>query len=294
MNTPNTQQTQQTPQNEPLSGEAAGKVPVPDTDFAALADEMLSDAEDGFVFDEEDSQQQEGGGPSEEEGQGQEGLLKEGQESGEEPPLTPAEEEQPAGEAAPAPDMVKLRQTEVERLTGVYALSDEDARTMTVEPEKVVPRLMAEMHANVVEAVVAVLGAQLPSVVESLTNQVKVRASTEDAFYGKFPALRDKKFEKTVQDSLRIARTSDPKASVDEVLTQAGILASLKHRVPLPKELMPGAEVTAPGVGQSGKPGQQPRRSFVPTAPGGSSATSKQPRNEFEALADEFLDEDTQ
>lgn len=284
---------------EQLRGEAAGKVEVPETDFGALADDFRASPDDDDFVDvgDEDGHEaigetSEGGDPGAQgEEEGQEGeVLNAGE--GEEtlPPSGEGEGEgQPEGAAVPPPDMAKLRQAEVERLTSVYALSDEDARTMTVEPEKIVPKMMAEMHANIVEAVVAVLGAQLPAVVESLGEQKRARVSAEDAFYKQFPALKGEKFRKTVEESIRISRTADPKASMQEVIIQAGILASLKHRVALPEDLMPEATVSAPAVGQAPKP----KRSFVPAAPAGNApAGAGKPKNEFEALAEEFLSED--
>jgi hypothetical protein len=284
---------------EELRGEAAGKVEVPETDFGALAEDFLnSPGDDDFVDVGDDDgqpaadQPKEGGDPGakgEEEGQEDEVLNPDPE--GETPPESVDGEGQPEGAAVPPPDMAKLRQAEVERLTSVYALSDEDARTMTVEPEKIVPKMMAEMHANIVEAVVAVLGAQLPAVVESLGEQKRARVSAEDAFYKRFPALKGEKFRKSVEESIRIARTSDPKASMQEVIIQAGILASLKHRVALPEDLMPEATVSAPAVGQA----PRQKRSFVPAAPAGNApAGAGRSRNEFESLAEEFLSEDNE
>lgn len=281
--------------NEQPRGEAATRVEVPDTDYAALAASMLDDVQlpdDGGDQDGQEGQEgeeeellTEGGGPAKEgdgDGagtgeEGQEGALQEG-------------EGQATAEAVPQPDMAKLRQAEVERLTGVYSFSDDDARTMTVEPEKVLPRKLAEMHANIVETVVAVLGAQLPGVVEALADGKRQRASTEDAFYKMFPALKKAEFRETVESSLRVAKQLDPKAPVQDVLRQAGIIASMKHRVPLPKELLGDAA----GAASPEPTPQKPKRAgFVPASPGASAAGSTgKRRNEFEALADEFLDED--
>lgn len=168
-------------------------------------------------------------------------------------------------------------------MVGVYAIDESDARDLAVEPEKVLPKLAARVYVDTVEAVTGVLGAQLPNVVRELMRLERDKERAEDTFYSKFPALKDKKFEKSVHSAIKVVRAQNPSASMEEVVTQAGITASLANKIPLPTEFV-GEAPAAPAA----KP-----RSFRPAQPGASRPTAPSgPSNEFEKLALEFAEED--
>jgi len=266
--------------------EAETRTEIPETDWAALADD--GPAEETVDF-EADMEQSEEAPPAESSPPPEEPL--ETAPPPEPEALAPEAEPEPAPvvepEAtppAPPPDMTALRQKEIDRMVGVYAIDETDARDLAVEPEKVLPKLAARVYVDTVEAVTGVLGAQLPNVVRELLRLERNREKAEDTFYSKFPALKDQRFEKSVHSAIKVVRAENPTASMEEVVTQAGIMASLSNKLSLPAEFIS----EAPKPAAASKP-----RSFRPAQPGASRPTAPPgPSNEFEKLALEFADED--
>ena len=267
--------------------EAQTKTEIPETDWAALADD--GPAEETVDFEAEMEQSE--GAPPAESSPPPEEPLETAPPKVEEPEALAPEEPEPAPvvepEATPPvppPDMTALRQKEIDRMVGVYAIDETDARDLAVEPEKVLPKLAARVYVDTVEAVTGVLGAQLPNVVRELLRLERNREKAEDTFYSKFPALKDQRFEKSVHSAIKVVRAQNPSASMEEVVTQAGITASLANKIPLPAEFVGEAPAPAPAAKS---------RSFRPAQPGASRPTAPPgPSNEFEKLALEFADED--
>jgi hypothetical protein len=264
--------------------EAETKTEIPETDWAALADDGPADESVDFEAEMEQSEE----APPAESSPPPEEPLETAPPVEEPVAETPPEETEPAPEeeppAVPPPDMTALRQKEIDRMVGVYAIDESDARDLAVEPEKVLPKLAARVYVDTVEAVTGVLGAQLPNVVRELLRLERSREKAEDTFYSKFPALKDAKFEKSVHSAIKVVRAQNPTASMEEVVTQAGITASLANKIPLPAEFVGEAPAPAP----TAKP-----RSFRPAQPGASRPTAPPgPTNEFEKLALEFAEDD--
>lgn len=202
-------------------------------------------------------------------------------------PTPPDAGEQPT-EAVPATppqpvDMQALRATEISRLTALYGMTEEDARTVLVEPEKVLPRIMANLHANIVDAVVPAIFGRLPQVVQDLSQKANAVRDAETEFFGVWPQLKDKRFETVVANSIRAYKAVNPQAKRSEIIRAAGLNALISLRLPIPAELLtPAAPMTheAPG--------------FVPAAPAGGGvppAPRSQP-NAFQLLNEELDQEE--
>jgi hypothetical protein len=73
-------------------------------------------------------------------------------------PLLPEEQVR----AAQQNDYAKLREGYITQLEEVYKLDEATARDLVVEPEKVVPKLFARMHADMVAAVAQGVIQQVP------------------------------------------------------------------------------------------------------------------------------------
>jgi hypothetical protein len=170
------------------------------------------------------------------------------------PEPTPA----PAPEPAPAPvDVVQLRANEVTRLQSVYALNEEDARNIVAQPETIVPRMLANLHVNVVESVVNSVMSQIPAAVNVVLERGRALREAEDEFYKAWPQLRTKsEYETVVGNAIRGYRALNPKATKAEVIRAAGLQAMVSLRLPLPPELF-----TAPSEPQP------PAPTFTPAAP---------------------------
>lgn len=192
----------------------------------------------------------------------------------------PATPEAPTPPALEAPvDMQALRTKEIERLTAAYGLNEEDARNVLVEPERVLPRLLAQLHVNTVDAVVSAVFSRLPQVVTSISTQANAAREAENEFFGVWPQLRDAKHRHVVENAIRGYKQLNPKATRQELIRAAGLNALITLRLPIPQELLVAPPPPAPASG------------FSPAAPGGAPATpasGNRPTNPFTLLNEEF------
>jgi hypothetical protein len=176
----------------------------------------------------------------------------------------------------------------VARLTTQYALPDDLARGMLVEPEKHLPGMLASMHVNIADSVIQAVMQNLPGMVTNLTKQTSEAQRAQDEFYGVWPALREAamknpEHEKLVTSAILAYRQLNPKATRQEIIQAAGLQAMISLRLPLPAELFnapaPAAPV-APGF-QHAAPGA-----------GGMPVPAKPTPNAFQLLNQEFDDEE--
>ncbi len=174
------------------------------------------------------------------------------------PPVAPAE--------PTAPDFAALRSQQAERLATAYALSEEDARTMLVEPEKVIPKLAAQLHLDVFEATVNAIVSALPRIIESQTQQRTARELAKQEFYTEFPALEDSKFERQVETAIVMYKQLNPQATRAQAIAAAGVQVSLANQIPLPTKFMSGLSAPA-------EPTQQRSASFTPAGAGAPAST---------------------
>lgn len=197
------------------------------------------------------------------------------------PVVADAPQPTPAAPAAPV-DLPALRAKEVERLTGLYALNQEDAANIVAQPETVVPKMLANLHVNVCDAVVNAIMSRLPETVQAVMQQGNTAKEAEDAFFGKWPQLKDTKYRQTVERAIVAARQVNPAASRDEMIQAAGVQAMIALRIPLPAELFTppqAAAPTAPAV---------PSFQHAAPAAGGGAPTPRPSTNPFVLLNEEL------
>lgn len=209
-------------------------------------------------------------------------------------PLPPAETvapaaaspDVPAAPSAPEVSFDQLRAQEQVRLEQVYAIDEATSATLLTEPEKVLPRLAAQIHTAVLESAVQAIVAHLPSIMQAQTERATANTQAEQAFYSQWPGLNKPEYKQTVWQAVAAYKTLNPSAPRDEVIRAAGLQAMLSLRLPLPRELMQFVDPPAAPV--------QPA-SFVPAspvAPGMGTPPAPSSGNPFETLASEFLMED--
>ena len=186
--------------------------------------------------------------------------------------------------SAPTLDSAALRQAELTRLENSYAMDDESARMMTVQPEAVLPKLAAALHLNVVESVINTIMTRIPEVVRMVQQTEGVAQKNEQAFYSMWPQLNKPEHAATVYNAVAAYKHINPKASREEVMRAAGLQALISLRLPVPRELF---EVEAP---------QQTHAPFQPAAPAGGARGGTTPppsnQNPFAVIAEEFVSED--
>jgi hypothetical protein len=151
-------------------------------------------------------------------------------------PSTP-EQPTPASAAAPEPapatspdepvTLEKHRAEFLPKLQELYKLSPEEAEELRVEPEKALPKLAATLHYEVLTSAYNSVLSVLPNLVGQYLEQQKAITAHEERFYNRWGALKDPKYLGTVVSSVKAYRAANPKASQEEVIERAGLMAML-------------------------------------------------------------------
>lgn len=168
-----------------------------------------------------------------------------------EQPTAPAEE-QPVAPPMTAEELTKYRETFQSALEQAYAFSDEDATALQVEPEKVLPKMAARLHMEVLDNVMQHVYKALPDVIKSYTVAESREEKAQNEFFGAWPELRG--HTKQVLQMGQMYRQMNPTASPQEAIQRIGEMTM----VALGKQRKPTGE-TVPA------PQQAP---FKPAAPG--------------------------
>lgn len=203
-----------------------------------------------------------------------------------ETPAQPATTQTPGSEA-PTPQAFNWEEwerTTVETLTPQYALTDEETSAMLTEPEKVLPKMAASVHARVIQNVLA----QLPQILPNLIRQIQQADTQENTLRTKFFAvnddLTDAKFAQAINVAGATFRQLNPTADVETAAFQVGNMVRMALGMPLRSQQQQQVAAAA-----------APSSRAVPFSPaqgGAGGGGTQAPKNEFEALALEFLEND--
>lgn len=250
------------------SGDEAAQAPremEADDDIGFDIDELVDELEDEEIFGEDETPQQE---PAKVELQEDESPTKPEQPAKQEVPTQEATEPQVQQPQEPQPAKAEdsVPQVSAEDLQrnfaeffaksvgaleqGVYALPPELAEQMDTEPSKVIPRLAATLHMQVLTAAVTKVANMIPGILAMERQRQTIVDSTEQKFYGQYQELADHK--DAVNQLARAFRQSNPTASFDEA---APIIAAMA-KVQLG---LVGSQPTQPQV--------QPTQSVAPVTP---------------------------
>jgi hypothetical protein len=191
------------------------------------------------------------------------------------PSVVNTEAQQPTSPLARTPEEIAAMRAEyVGQLTQSYQLSPEEAQMMQTQPELVIPRLAADLHVRVLDAVAA----QLPQRVYSMVNQVitaqKIEQDAENEFFKGFEDLREHRA--AVLQVGKLYRAANPTASKETAIKVIGDFVRTSLNLPIP-----GAAQPQPAVQQAANP-------FIPAQnAGGGSMPASQP-----SLWESMLEED--
>lgn len=124
---------------------------------------------------------------------------------------------------------------EAERLEKEYAIPDEDVPALIAEPEKVLPKLAARMHMQVMEnvrkEVDQMMVERVPVVMQQHQEVAKKNSDARSAFYKANPDLE--KHEQTVLQIGQVYRTMNPKATPADAIKAIGDLVRVSLGLPL-------------------------------------------------------------
>lgn len=186
-----------------------------------------------------------------------------------EPAKAPEPATEPTPPAAPPPpvDYAALRAAEFERLEKAYALPADQATALLTEPETVLPKLAAKLHQEVMANVLAMVQAQLPQAVDSITT-AKVRESeAKTEFYSAWPELRG--YEQQVLAAGAMFRQINPSAPKETAIQAIGQLAmqalGLSRSAPQAQPTTPPAPQATPFTPAGGRSGGTPPPRPAPT-----------------------------
>ena len=123
----------------------------------------------------------------------------------------------------------KYRDGQMEKLTGLYALTDAEAESFSSNPKEALPKLAARLHFEVFTAMHNALQAVLPNTIQSVMTQQRASQENEEAFFKAWPALKEEKYAQSVLTAVRAIRTANPTLDRDNLIKQAGVMAMLAN-----------------------------------------------------------------
>lgn len=172
-------------------------------------------------------------------------------------PPQPSAEEIAAGQE-------QLRKNITAELEKRYAsvISEDDARELALNPEKVMPKLMAQAVMDAVNSMQIVLQQQLPKTIEETTRQSTVKQQAAAAFFKDNADLAKPEYRTALDQATQMFRATHPNATREEAIKGVAKIARVALGLP-----DPAASPTPP---QTKAPSTRPA-AFVPVAAGGSS-----------------------
>lgn len=181
-------------------------------------------------------------------------------------PQPPPEQPSPQQQFDPA----KLEEQAISNLMATeYALSDDDKNALIAEPDTVIPRLAARMHVRMQVQLAQQIAQILPGIVDNMIQQQGKVQKLEDQFFGKYPSLNKPEYRQTVQESLQMIRSVNPKANREQVMRDGAALAAVRLRQNLGESRQETPRPPAPGNMPLGNPAPQPQAPFTPAQAGG-------------------------
>jgi hypothetical protein len=193
------------------------------------------------------------------------------------PPQAPVEQPQTPTQA----QVSEMMAQQVSQLEQFYAIPPELVLDLHAEPEKVLPKLSAQIHMRVVTDLLKAFETRLPQVVQQVTANTTLEQKAKSTFYDRWPGLKD--YEAQVLELGAMFRRMNPKATAEDTVERVGALVYASLGVPAPQAAVPPAPLA---------PAPQ-RQAFVPAMPGGAGGvTPPTTQNVFTQMATEMLTSD--
>jgi hypothetical protein len=204
--------------------------------------------------------------------------------------LPPAEPPAAAPPEPSAEDRIEWRKGAIEKVQEHYKgqLDNDEMRDLLLtEPEKALPQILANAYMDMYDSLMGGVTQSMPAHVQNIIRQQKESAANEAAFFDEYPALKEAYAESEekqgiINRAVQTYRQMNPQATSQQAIKEAGAMAMVALRIPVP-----GAEASPPRPTDKG---------FAPAAPGGGTQGGTPPApkelNEFEKLAQEFVDDE--
>lgn len=213
--------------------------------------------------------------------------------AGEETPQLqiPEAEAKPRAPTSSPEERAKWRADALAKIEEHYAsqvASDEIRDQLLTEPEKALPKILANAYMDMYDSLLGGVGQTLPSQVQQVMQAQRKAQEYETQFFTEWPQLQeaynDNEKQQVIQRAVHSYRQMNPKAPVEQAIKEAGAMAMVALRIPL----------TEQGAGKTSSPPQT--KGFSPASPGGGAERSSPPPapkqlNEYEQLAQELIDD---
>lgn len=185
-------------------------------------------------------------------------------------------------EPEPGESYETLRANALVELEKDFTISEEDAQTLVTEPEKVLPKLAAQIYMVAYENATKSVMAALPQMIRQTTSQQAAAESATKTFYEKWDKLdsSNKKHSETVARIATVYRQVNPMATAEQFIAEVGAQSLLALGIPF-AEIIDSPPVETPPA-------------FQPAAPSGAAAVPRAPKTlgAYEVMAEEFLTDD--
>lgn len=196
----------------------------------------------------------------------------------------------------PEPELAKLptredleglyaahREKTLPELEKVFTLSDEEAAALDEQPSKVLPKLAAQLQYDVMMSTYNAVIQALPTVMGTFNKANDVATQAHTKFMETWPDLNSKKAEPIVKAAIQAYRASNPRASLEDTIKNAGVMAMINA----------GFDPTKTKEAMAPKPKRKvaPPKPVAPTGANPEPPVVKQESNEFAELAEVFLNE---
>jgi hypothetical protein len=113
---------------------------------------------------------------------------------------------------------------EIDKMTAQYAagLSDDDVASLQTEPEKVLPRLAAQIRMDTMKATISAMGHLLPQLMNSHQQANSLETQAQNAFFGANEDLRDVPMDKIIQAGRAYRQMNPEVKDPNEVIQGVG------------------------------------------------------------------------
>lgn len=186
-------------------------------------------------------------------------------------PLPQAAAQPSTGEAPVIPTTEQLmtqRNQLIDQIASRYSFTPEQEAQLQTEPEKVLPVIAARLQVETFEAVLQTVMAQIPTVLATHRQQEDRATQYNNAFYGRWPALRDAKYNPRLTEVAQAYRQANPRATPEQAIESIGAMVHVMEGIPVPTP----ASASAPAAVA---PQMVPASSMRPPTPAGVGASTR-------------------
>ncbi len=180
-------------------------------------------------------------------------------------------------------DFVALRQEALQSVTDRYMISEEDTIALASEPEKVLPKLAAQIYLDAFENITQGIISVIPRMIENQMETKRVSDANTAEFYGKWEGkldMNNPKHHETVSRIANVYAQVNPDSNRERFIAEVGAQALMALGIPF-EQIIDDPE-----------PEPKPKP-FTPAKPGGIPARQGKPTtNEWGELAEDFIVED--